>query len=88
MLQGSPISLYVEVPEQLYDHLQLFLDNNTSWDVDQVMTIALAQFLKGKEKEPLQKSSHQSAATAPRRTSSLAKTAGLDIGGSLLQKWK
>lgn len=51
MLLGTPVSLYVEIPQQLHNNLQFFLDTNTSWDVDQVMTIALAQFLKSKEKE-------------------------------------
>lgn len=58
MLQGSSISLYVEVPEQLHDHLQTFLDTHRNWDVDQVVTIALARYLKSRERETLHRASN------------------------------
>lgn len=67
MLQGPSIPLSVEVPQQLHDRLQMFLGTHANWDVDQVVAIALARFLKSRE-ETLQLS-----ALAARERQSLAE---------------
>jgi hypothetical protein len=42
----TPITLSVEISEDLYDYLRLFLDQYPHWDFDQVFQVALLHFLK------------------------------------------
>jgi endonuclease III-like uncharacterized protein len=39
------ISLNIEIPETLYDSLQVHLNRHSDWDQDRAMTTALSLFL-------------------------------------------
>ncbi len=39
------VSLVAEIPDSLHQELQQFLENQTDWDFDQLLTAAIASFL-------------------------------------------
>lgn len=43
-MMKTPITLSVEISEDLYDYLTVFLDTHPHWDFDQVFKVALVYF--------------------------------------------
>ena len=41
----TSVSLVAEIPDSLHKELQEFLDTQTDWDFDQLLTAAIALFL-------------------------------------------
>jgi hypothetical protein len=46
---NTPISIFTEIPEQLHESLQQYLDNHPNWDQDRVFATALSLFLLRQE---------------------------------------
>jgi Protein of unknown function (DUF2811) len=41
----SPVSILTEIPAELHESLQKYLEKNSNWDQDTVFTAALSYFL-------------------------------------------
>jgi hypothetical protein len=42
---NTVVSIFAEIPEDLYDSLRSYLDDHPHWDLDRVFTSALSLFL-------------------------------------------
>lgn len=51
------ISILTEIPEELHESLQNYLDTHPNWDQDQVFAVALSVFLLQNEKKQAAKPS-------------------------------
>jgi hypothetical protein len=58
------ISVNLEIPEELYNALQCYLNQNKDWDYDRTLTSALSLFLlqNGKTGLPEQNENYRAAA--------------------------
>lgn len=54
---STSISILTEIPEELHESLQNYLDTHPNWDQDQVFAVALSVFLLQNEKKQAAKSS-------------------------------
>jgi hypothetical protein len=48
---STSISILTEIPEELHESLQHYLDTHPNWDQDQVFAVALSVFLLQNEKK-------------------------------------
>ena len=64
MMNTSTVSILAEIPEILYESLQVYLDDHPRWDQDRVFAVALSQFLlqSDTDKTPQESESHRSCA--------------------------
>jgi hypothetical protein len=46
-----PVSILTEIPEELHESLQNYLDSHPNWDQDRVFAAALSMFLLENEKK-------------------------------------
>jgi hypothetical protein len=46
-----PVSILTEIPEELHESLQKYLDSHPNWDQDRVFAAALSMFLLENEKK-------------------------------------
>ncbi|NJK27476.1 MAG: DUF2811 domain-containing protein [Coleofasciculaceae cyanobacterium SM2_3_26] len=44
-MRRSTVSIVTEIPEELHESLQTYLDNHVEWDQDRVFVAALSLFL-------------------------------------------
>jgi hypothetical protein len=54
---STSISILTEIPEELHESLQNYLDTHPNWDQDQVFAVALSVFLLQNEKKQAAKPS-------------------------------
>ncbi|BBA78972.1 hypothetical protein RGRSB_0385 [cyanobacterium endosymbiont of Rhopalodia gibberula] len=53
---NTSVSIFAEIPEELYESLKNFLETHPNWDLDRVFTAALSLFLLQNQNDDISQS--------------------------------